>query len=146
MNKRPQWVLAGFVAVVVLVAVIAVAVRGGQRSTDFDVATPEGTVQAYLRDVFDNDLEQAATYLDPDGECTLEDLRDEYYQDAGRVVLIDTDTSESEARVAVDVVYPSEPLDTDAYTERQTYRLVSTDDRWVLRGTPWPLFTCEDAP
>ncbi|MGB3762040.1 MAG: hypothetical protein WA966_02385 [Ornithinimicrobium sp.] len=146
MNKRPHWVLAGFVAVVFLIVLIAVAVRGSQPSQDLDVATPEGTVQAFLRDVFDDDLEQAATYLDPDGECTLEDLRQEYYQDAGRVVLIDTDTSESVARVAVDVVYPSEPLDTDVYTERQTYRLASTADGWVLQGTPWPLFVCGDGP
>ncbi|MGB5951997.1 MAG: hypothetical protein WBG57_05685 [Ornithinimicrobium sp.] len=146
MNKRPQWVLAGFVAVVILVAVVAVVLRGGQRSEDFDVSTPEGTVQAFLRDVFDNDLDQAATYLDPDGACTLEDLQNDYYPDAARVVLVDTDTTDAQAQVEVEVVYPTEPLDTDAYTERQTYRLASTADGWVLTGTPWPLFTCEDAP
>lgn len=146
MNMRPHWVLVGFVAVVALVALIALAVRGGQQSPDLDVATPEGTVQAFLRDVFDDDLDQAATYLDPDGECTLEDLRDGYYQDSGRVVLVDTETSETQARVEVDVVYPTEPLDTDAYAERQTYRLVSTADGWALQGTPWPLFSCGDGP
>lgn len=146
MNRRAHWVLAGLLAVIVVVAVIAVALRGGQRPQDFDVSTPEGTVQAFLRDVFDDDPEQAATYLDPDGECTLKDLQEGYYQDAGRVVLLDTETTDSAARVEVEVVYPTEPLDTDAYTERQTYRLVSTADGWVLRGTPWPLFTCEDAP
>lgn len=146
MSKRPQWVLAGFVALVVLIALIAVVVRGGQRAKDFDVGTPEGTVQSFLRDVFDDDLEQAATYLDPDGACTLEDLREVFYQDAGRVVLIDTSTIDSGARVEVDVVYPTQPLDTDAYAERQIYRLVSTADGWVLQGVPWPLYACEAGP
>ncbi len=145
MMNRPQWVLAGVVALVVLVVLVTVAVRGNQRPEEFDEATPEGTVQAFLRDVFNDELERAATHLDPDGDCTLEDLqREAFYQDTGRVVLIETSTTGSGARVEVDVVYPGDPFDTDVYTERQVYRLGSTQGGWLLQGTPWPLFSCDD--
>ena len=39
-----------------------------------DPRSPEATVQAYLRAVFDGDHEAAVRYLDPAGGCDIGDL------------------------------------------------------------------------
>jgi hypothetical protein len=142
MSRKPAWVLAAAVAVIVSLAVVAAVVRATQSSPDLDLSTPEGTVQAFLEATFAHDYDEAAGYLDPDGRCTVEDLERGYADTSGTVALLGTTMTDTGARVQVEVAYSDGPLGVGRWTEPQTYRLSEDADGWVLLDVPWPLFDC----
>lgn len=145
MGSRANRTLAMVVGGIVVLAVVAAIFSATRPATSFDQATPQGTVQAYLRAVFKGDHEEAARFLDPAGSCDVEDLDRNGTVDSPRVVLRETSTQADSSRVTVRVVRSSEggPFDTYEATEDHTYRLTRSGGRWVLTGTPWPLYDCE---
>jgi hypothetical protein len=142
MGRKPAWMLAAVVAVIVLVAVVAAIVRATQPSADLDLSTPEGTVQTFLEATFAHDYERAAALLDPEGRCTLEDLERGYHDTSGTVALIETTTTDTGARVQVEITWTDGPFGIGGYSEPQTYRLTQDGDGWVILGVPWPLWSC----
>lgn len=145
MRRSPHRVLALLVGGILLVAVAAVVVATLRPPPEFDTSTPEGTVQAYLRAVFQGDLEEAAEHLSPESGCDVGDLEHAYAENPGRVALVDTTLEDDQARVSVEVVYEDgDPFGGSEYSEPHLYRLVPDGQGWLLTGAPWPLYACED--
>jgi hypothetical protein len=141
---RPNRILAIVVGAIVVLATAVVTVSAKSSTADYDPGTPEGTVQAYLRAVTSGDYAEAATFLDPAGDCDVEDLDRAGGSDSARVYLVRTGVEGDTATVTVDVTRPSGgPLDTAEYTETHLFRLTRSDGDWRLSGTPWPLYNCE---
>jgi hypothetical protein len=144
-SSRPNRVLAIAVAVIALVAVLAGVVSSTRSATRYDRGTPEGVVQAYLEAVIDGDDREAAGLLAQDSECTVDDLDRTGVPDALRAVLRDTEVDGDTARVEVDLdLAPAGPLDSFELTEEHTFRLVRADGKWLIQGTPWPMFECSE--
>ena len=92
MGSRANRTLAIVVGGIVVLAVVAAIFSATRPASSFDQATPQGTVQAYLRAVFKGDHEEAARFLDPAGSCDVEDLDRNGTVDSPRVVLRETST------------------------------------------------------
>lgn len=138
--------LALVVAAVAVLAVVAAVISAARPAETFDTGSPEGTVQAYLRAVLDGDSAVAAEHFAPDTGCDADDLDRVFLDDPARVLLVDTELDTTTARVRVQVVRGTGGLvDPSEYTEDTTFRLVRNGDRWLLTGTPWPLYDCEGA-
>lgn len=145
MNDRAGRVLLTTVAVLVVLAVIGGVVAALRPPPSYPPDSPEAVLQSYLEDVLTGDLGSAATYLDPEGECTLEDLEDSRTnRDTDRIVLRDARTSGDTATVRVDLVQETGGLFSDSWTNEQRFTLRSTDEGWVLTGQPWPMFSCRE--
>jgi hypothetical protein len=141
-TNRPNRILATVVGVVVVVAVVAAVLSATRVTPEYDRATPEGVVQAYLTAVVDGHNQDAAGFLDQGG-CTVEDLDRVYRPDELRAVLRDTEVDGDTAQVRVDLVMSSGgPLDGSEYTEEQTFRLARDDGTWLITGEPWPMYDC----
>lgn len=135
--------LAVVLGLVAVLTVVAVVVSSNRQPTEFDPASPEGTVQTYLRAVFDGRSEEAAALLAADSPCGAVDLDRTYVPDPMRVVLLGTTTETDRAWVHVRIMPPdAEPLAPQESGEEQTFRLVRSGDGWALAGVPWPMFDC----
>ena len=85
--------------------------------------------------------------LDPAGGCGEEDLEQAYASRDVRAVLRSTSTDAGGATVRVDLVQGGDgPFGGDGWTDEQTFELVRDGDRWLLTGTPWPLYSCDPGP
>jgi hypothetical protein len=143
---RPNRVLAIVVGSIALVALVAAVLAATRSEPEFDPATPEGTVQGYLRAVFQEDEDQALTYLAADTECDRNDFQGVFTSDSARVVLRSVETEGAEASVEVEIAYTGGqgPFDTYEWSEDQAFELERVGDRWVLVGEPWPLYFCRE--
>ncbi|CAN5750273.1 hypothetical protein BH23ACT5_BH23ACT5_24210 [soil metagenome] len=144
MVSNPNRVLLGAVGAVVLLAVAAVVVAALRPAMELDTATPEGTVQAYLQGLFDDDAEIALSFIDPDSGCTVEDIRSAHVPTSSRVVLLSTETESDGAVVEVRVTEDagSGPFDSYEFSHEQEFSLRNDGDRWLISGEPWPLYIC----
>lgn len=141
----PNRLLAVIVAVIVsLIAASAVIISLRPEPT-YDLATPEGTVQAYLRAVYDGDHERAASFLSPHGRCDASDFANAYVEGSARVLLTHVDVRGDRASVRVEVVISTGRglFDSFEYREERRFELQRSGDGWVLLGQPWPLYFCE---
>lgn len=132
---------------VALAALIAVAFAlNAFGVTEYDPDSPEGVVQAYLNAVLDGDEDIARQYLSPALRERCEDgddffrFRDE--RDA-RVALTETRLTDDGAVVDVRVTEGSPDLfDSSAYTHEESYRLIETEDGWLIDQHSWPWYGC----
>lgn len=144
MKSRSGVVLLVAVSALVLIAVVGAVFATMRTPTEYARDTPEGVVQDYLTQVMSGELDAAAAHLDPDGQCSLEDLEDNAENiSVDRVTLLDSRTSGEAARVRVEVVQGAELLDT-GWTHQRTYTLRQAEGNWVLTGDPWPIFYCQE--
>lgn len=143
---RPNRVLAIVVGCIALVAVVAAVLAVSRPEPEFDPATPEGTVQGYLRTIFDNDDDQALAYLEADTACDRDDFRGVVTSDSARVVLRGVEIDGAAATVEVEIAYTGGqgPFDTYEWSEDQSFELEREGDRWALIGEPWPLYFCRE--
>jgi hypothetical protein len=143
MGTRHSRVLGIVVVGLLVVAIAAVVYAATRPVTTWSSGTPEGTVQAYLTAVIDRDVDTAATYLDPDGDCDVDDFDQVWLPRTARAELVGTHVDGDVARVEVDVaVSGGGPLDVPV-PEAHTFRLTrSTGGGWLIAGTPWPLYDC----
>jgi hypothetical protein len=143
---RPNRVLAIVVGSIALLALVAAVLAATRPEPEFDPATPEGTVQGYLRAVFEEDEDQALTYLAADTECDRNDFRGVIPSDSARVVLLSAAVDGDEATVTVEIFYAggNDPFDTYEWSEEQAFELDREGDRWVLVDEPWPLYFCRE--
>jgi hypothetical protein len=143
MNKRYNWVLAGVVGAMVVVAVVVAVVATTRSPMTVRKGSPEATVQAYVQAVLDRDNEKAATYLDPAGSCEAADLDAQNYVDRNaRVELTDSLVRADTARVVVRITTPSGGPMPNFLDEEATLRLTESDGSWFLTGSPWPMYDC----
>lgn len=143
---RPNRVLAIVVGCIALVAMVAAVLAVTRPEPEFDPTTPEGTVQGYLRAVFDQDEDLALGYLEGNTECDRNDFGGVVTSDSARVVLRGTQVDGDEATVEVEIAYTGGqgPFDTYEWSEDQTFELEREGGRWVLVGEPWPLYFCRE--
>lgn len=142
---RAGVVLAGAVAVLVVLAVVAAVLASTRPGPELPQGSPEATVGDYVRLVHDGDLEGAAALLDPAGNCTVDDLEQGYVQRDVRMVLRDSQIMGNRAVVEIGVVYGG-PFGGDSYESEERFELVRDGDQWVVGGEPWPMYGCTDAP
>jgi len=142
-SARPGRVLGIVVGGLVAIAVAAAIFAALRPATTWDATTPQGTVQAYLSAVVDGDTAKAATYLDPNGPCDVQDLDQAYVVDPRRIDLVSARVDGDAARVEVAVGSSTGggPLDGLA-TENHTFRLTRPGQAWFIVGSPWPLQDC----
>lgn len=143
MSRSPTRVLAVVVGVLVVLAAAAAVLSATRGTTHYAAGSPEATVQAYLSAVLQGDTERAAGYLSPSGRCDQEDLAGVTVADSTRVNLVHTTTGTDAARVQVAVDRSDEggPF-AGGESEDHVYHLTRTGGRWLLEGTPWPLYDC----
>jgi hypothetical protein len=142
MRTSPNRILIIIGAVIALAAVIALVMSVTRSDQAWDRSTPEGAVQAYLEAVQRGDKTEAATWFSPAGECSVDDLDVSYAPTDVRVDLVSSQVTGDTASVKVEIMWGTRgPFDSHS-GEEQTYRLVRSGDRWLLTGTPWPLYAC----
>jgi hypothetical protein len=144
MAFSPNRVLFGVVGGVIVVAAVAVLVAALRPAPEYDPASPEGTVQAYLQSLLEGDEEQALAYLDPETGCNVSEVRSAWVPSAVRVVLVSTDTAQDEAKVEVRIIESSRsgPFDSYEFSREEEFSLRRDGDGWLITGEPWPLFFC----
>lgn len=143
MDKRPDRVLAGVIATVVVLAVVVAVLSETRSPATVESGSPEATVQKYVQAVLDRDDDRATTYLDPAGGCTVEDLDAQNYVDPdARVELVDSVLRADAARVIVRVTMSSGGPVPDFADVTVTFRLTRNDGSWLITGSPWPMYDC----
>ena len=140
-------VLAASVAALVLLAVVAGVLSATRSGTELPSGSPEAAVQDYITAVDQDDADAAATYLDPEGGCAVEDLENMGGRSTSRVVLRDSEIDGDEAEVRVDFVFGGGgPFGGgEEFRNEERFDLRRDGDRWVITGEPWPMFFCEKA-
>ncbi len=139
MKARPNLVLL-IVAGLVLALVVTAAVVSARRSTpEPDRATPDGTVQIFIRALYDRDDETAVSLLDPELGC--ETPLQFYLPDAVRVGVVNVTTTADRATVIVEITEDSGIA--ESWSHRETYRLERRDGTWLITGEPWPIYSCQ---
>lgn len=151
MTRSTQWLLGVLAGVAVLIGVaIAVSVTAGGE-TDFASDTPEGTVQAYLRAISDQDAEAAWAIFSPDlqDRCSVSTIRDalrygprEFRAHLGEVVAHDETT---DVFVEVTERYGGGVFGGGESTFEHVFPLTEVEGGWRLVEAPWPLW-CPTEP
>ncbi len=141
--RRVLTVVVGAIALLAIAAGVLAAVRD---VTEYDLATPEGTVQAYVSAVIDGDHLTADGLLDDTVSCDLQDLDQYWVPDDTRVVLRGTriDGDRADVRVGIARSTSGELFLASEQFERHTFRLEGGPGQWRITGQPWPLEWCDE--
>jgi len=113
--------------------------------TEYEDGTPEATVQGYLNAVLDGDERAASTYLSAE---LLERCEDDSFirfrdETSARIALTDTRVTGAAAVVEVRVSEGSYGLfDSSDYSHDEIYRLIQTEDGWLIDQLSWPWYGC----
>lgn len=134
--------LAAIVGGVLVLAGIAGVTSARRGPVQLEDGSPGAAVQAYLASIESGDLETAAAQLDPSGRCTLDDLRKTFRPDSFRAVLEETGTHGADSTVTIRITETDGAPLGEGYSHVERYSLVQVEGRWLLAGTPWPLFDC----
>ncbi|HEY3436859.1 MAG TPA: hypothetical protein VGK35_04150 [Actinotalea sp.] len=147
MIAGPNRLLAVFVSVIVVLAVVAGVVASRRTSPVLDRATPEGVTQAYVQAVLAGDMAGAADLLAPASGCDITDTGQAYLPDSVRVVLESTTVDGSKAVVTLRVTdsYGDEPFGDGGYTHTERVTLEKDGGRWRVLASPWLLPMCVGA-
>ncbi len=140
MRVRPGIILAVVAVLVVALAVVAAVVSSSRDRPTLDATTPEGVVQLYVRDLFNDDVAAAKKYLDPASNCE-DSLRDIYISDTARVAVIKTETKEDSATVQLQIEEGS-GFD-GGWSHSEDFTLRRDSGTWLITGEPWPLYECQ---
>lgn len=140
MTARPNLVLLVVAGLVLVLLVVAELAANTRNAPELDRATPEGTVQLFLRAVFEGDDEEVVALLDPALGCSAP--LEIYVGDAARVGVVSVAVRGDTATVVVEITEQSGVGVLDSWTHRESYRLTRDGD-WLITGDPWPVFSCE---
>jgi hypothetical protein len=145
MNTLPNRVLVGVVGTIVLLAVVVAVVATTRSPMTVKSGSPEAVVQDYVAAVLARHHDSAAAYLDPGASCDAADLDMQNYADRNaRVELVDSTVRGDTARVVVRITTPSGGPFPNFLDEEVTFRLARADSSWVLTGSPWPMYGCDE--
>lgn len=144
MSAATRWLIGIGVATVMLVVASVAVARLVDREVEYDVGTPEGTVQAYLRAVAGGDATTAYGFYSTDlqDSCEITNLRDslrlgtEDFRATLRDVTERADTVE--VRVSLMQTYGSGPFDRGESVSEQVFVLTAEGGGWRLVEAPWP--------
>lgn len=136
-QNRVVGVIAGLV---VLLAVIAAVLSETRRPDLPDPGTPAAVVLDYLDAIVTGDAERAAALLDPELDCTAEQVAGSRTAGGLRATVLSTDTDGSKSVVQVQIDETGELLDSWSHNER--FQLRRTGSSWLLTGNPWPVYEC----
>lgn len=144
-NRKPDrtlLVILGFIAVLVVVAVVVVFTRG--ESTPLDASTPEGTVQQYATAVIDGDVDTAADLLSPALLDECKGIGQGSIVGDYRITLVSSTVRGDTATVTVTISsrYGSGPFDSSQYEREDAFRLEKSGDGWLIAAAPWDLVVC----
>ena len=143
--NAPHRVLVVVVGVIAALAVAAGVLAAVRDVPQYDRATPEGTVQAYVEAVIDGDHRTAAGLLEEDGPCELRDLDEAWVPEDTRVLLRETRVDGDRADVEVGIAPSSGEVILGAEQfERHSFRLAGGPGQWRITGQPWPLYSCDE--
>lgn len=134
--------LAAIVGGVLVLAGFAAATSARRGTAQLEEGSPGAAVQTYLASIESGDLQTAAAQLDPSGRCTLEDLRSTFRPDSFRAVLEEASTRGADSTVTIRITETDGAPLGEGYSHVERYALVQVEGRWLLVGTPWPLFDC----
>ncbi|CAN5770743.1 hypothetical protein BH23ACT4_BH23ACT4_11630 [soil metagenome] len=111
-----------------------------------DSATPEGTVQAFLQAIADNDYDKARDQLSPDlkEECSSADIARAGPFESFTATLGDVNEFGEETLVHITIREGGSGLDTYTY-DPGPYRLQMESGRWGITEASWPYFFYECA-
>jgi hypothetical protein len=140
-NNEPVTKRNWLVPLIVLVGVVALTIVALNREpVTLDPDTPEGTVQAYLQSISDQDYEAALTYMTEDIQqrCDPEDIADNVYTDSFSATLGDVEDVGSIIVVEVSI-NQSDSGFSSGYFER--IEVAEEDGEYAVSGEPWPYFT-----
>lgn len=136
-TTKRNWTLP----IIVLAGVVALAVVALVREPiTLDPDTPEGTVQAYLQAISDENYEAALSHMTADLQqnCAPEDIADNVYYDSfsatlggvndvGSVIVVDVSINQSDSGIG------------SGYFEG--IEVAEEDGGYAISGDPWPYFT-----
>jgi hypothetical protein len=144
MTASTRWLaIVGGVTVALVVVSLVVAQIAG-REVELDLATPEGTVQAYLRAVAEGDSTSAYAYYSPalQARCDISYLRDSlrFRSTSFRASLGEvTERGDTvEVRISITEIYGSGPFGRSESRFEQLFILEETEAGWRFAEAPWP--------
>ena len=141
----PNRVLLVVIGLLGLITVAVLALTVGRNVEEFELDSPEGVTQAYLKAAFDGDFDEAASYFSTDSECDATDLDRAFIQEDVRVSLVDVSATADKGTVRIDAEIADGSPFAGYYEEQHSLRLVRENDAWKLTGIPWPLYDCSNS-
>lgn len=141
----PNRALLVIVGVLGLITVAVLALTVGRSVEEFDLDSPEGVAQAYLKAAFDGDFDEAASFFGTDSECDATDLDRAFIQEDVRVSLIEVTTTADKSTVRINAEIADGSPFGGYFEEQHSLRVVREDDMWKLTGIPWPLYDCNNS-
>lgn len=142
MKSTPNIVLAIITGVIVILAIIAAIFAMRDREPNWPDDSPEAAVQAYVQAVVAEDLDAAIEKLDPELECTPEDLRNLYYPQDTAIALLQAHVQPDSATVAVEIGNYGDPF-LDPFVNEERFELIpDANEGWLITGNPWPVYDC----
>lgn len=138
-GKRNWTVPAIAVVVIAVLSVIALT----RSPVELDPESPEGTVQAYLQAIADDDYVAAHALLSQEirSDCSPTDIANNVYYETFNAVLGDVVEVGDQMTVEASIQFGSAALDpgSDGYYEQ--FILIRENGDWVITSDPWPYFT-----
>ena len=141
----PNRVLLVIIGVLGLIAVAVLALTVGRNVEEFDLDSPEGVAQVFLKAAFDGDFDEAAAFFSTDSECDATDLDRAFIQEDVRVSLVEVTTTGDKGTVRINAEIADGSPFGGYYEEQHSLRVVREDDSWKLTGIPWPLYDCSNS-
>lgn len=142
-SNRLLAMMGGGLVVLVVVAAVFAALR---EPTTFDPDTPEGTTQAYLTAVLDDEPEAAHALLTPELQirCTVDDLENRYRRDSGQITLIESEIDGDTAKIDLkfSFTYNDGPFEFSQSSYDERFELERVAGEWRIADVPWPFYWC----
>lgn len=141
-SSQRKWVLPVVAGIILLVLTLIALFR---EPVVLDSATPEGTVQAFLQAIADNDFETAHDQLSPglQEECSTADIASAGPYESFTATLGDVEEFEDETIVHVSLRL-GDGSSLDGYTfDPGPYRLQQESGVWGITEIAWPYFYFE---
>lgn len=138
--KNPARLLVAIFALIAVVALLFVASRS--ENAEFEVGSPEATVQSYLEAMVDRDNDLALSYFESNTKCDSSDLDRQYFDPNLTVDLLKSTINGDRAQVKIRIRYSNDDL-FGGWSEDHTIALMRSGGAWKIAGTPWPLYECD---
>nr|WP_297423151.1 hypothetical protein [uncultured Actinotalea sp.] len=142
MGRGADRVLAVVVVAVLVLGVLVAWAATRREPVQFEVGSPESTVQQYVTAVVDRDVEGTGSLV-VDGACTLGDLTRVTVPGSVRVVLAGTTVRDDEASARLEVTQGSQGILGDGWTSEEVVHLVREGGDWRVTPDSWPLYGCD---
>lgn len=138
--KNSARILIALFGLIAIAALLFVASRS--ENADFELGSPEATVQSYLEAMVDRDNDLALSYFESNTKCDSSDLDRQYFSPDLTVDLLQSSINGDRAQVKIRIRYSNDDL-FGGWSEDHTIALIKSGSDWKIAGTPWPLYECD---